>query len=144
MFLRYSSVLTHHLYVAVVLLASVHAVGAQEVHLSQHSIFFGGGSAYIDVEERSRVDAFLKQIPALHHYGIQLQGHTDDIGSEEYNLRLAAARTQAVKRLLLEFAVEEGAIEMLPLGEGAPVFDNATWEGKLNNRRVDLILKAML
>lgn len=110
----------------------------------QLSIFFAGGSAYVYPEEAARLHAFLDSIPALGNYGVELQGHTDDIGDVEYNLRLSAARTRAVRQQLIDFGIDAGGIEQLPLGEESPYFDNATWEGKLSNRRVDVILRPML
>ena len=110
----------------------------------QLSVFFGGGSAYVYPEEAARLRAFIDSVPALANYGVELQGHTDDIGDVDYNLRLSAARTRAVRRWLVALGVAEGAVEELPLGEESPYFDNATWEGKLSNRRVDVILRPML
>lgn len=113
-------------------------------HLLQVSLFFGGGSAYVYPEERARLKAFLDAVPALDNYGVEVQGHTDDIGDRAYNLRLSVARGEAVRQLLITYPVREAAIEMLPLGEDAPTYDNATWEGKLSNRRVDVILRPLL
>ena len=113
-------------------------------HLLQISLFFGGGSAYVYPEEGARLREFLDAVPALDNYGVEVQGHTDDIGDRAYNLRLSAARGEAVRRLLIAYPVRETAIEMLPLGEEAPAYDNATWEGKLSNRRVDVILRPLL
>ena len=126
-------------------LAPAEAPGAERVTSDrQLSIFFGGGSAYVYPEEAARLRAFLDSVPALANYGVELQGHTDDIGDVDYNLRLSAARTRAVREQLIDFGVDPGGIEQLPLGEESPYFDNATWEGKLSNRRVDVILRPML
>lgn len=108
------------------------------------SIFFGGGSYYIDREQAGRLKAFLDEIPVLEGYEIEVQGHTDDIGNRAYNLRLSEYRARSVIELLLRYPIPPEIIDMLPLGEDAPSFDNATWNGKLNNRRVDVILKRML
>lgn len=108
------------------------------------SIFFGGGSYYIDGEQAGRLKEFLDGIGTLEGYEVEVQGHTDDIGNRAYNLRLSDFRARAVKALLLQYPVPEELIDMLPLGEDAPSFNNATWEGKLNNRRVDVIFKRVL
>ena len=125
---------------------AAHAQNASEdtPHLLQISLFFGGGSAYVYPEERARLQTFLDAVPALDNYGVEVQGHTDDIGDREYNLRLSVARGEAVRRLLIAYPVPDAAIEMLPLGEDSPTYDNATWEGKLSNRRVDVILRPLL
>ena len=109
-----------------------------------HSIFFGGGSYYISRGEAARLQEFLDNIPNLDGYEIEVQGHTDDIGNREYNLRLSAFRAESVKYRLINYPLSEDMMQMLPLGEDAPNFDNNTWEGKLSNRRVDVILKRII
>ena len=84
------------------------------------SIFFAGGSAYVFPEEAARLDAFLDGVPAVDNYGVQVQGHTDDIGDEEYNLRLSAARAQSVLARLLAYPIDGAAIELLPPRGGRP------------------------
>ena len=120
------------------------AEAAPEAPAHRISLFFGGGSYYLHPAEESRLRTFLDALPDVGAYGIEIQGHTDDIGDREYNLRLSAARAQVVHRRLLDYPVPPEAIEVLPLGEDAPAFDNATWEGKLSNRRVDVILRPVL
>ncbi len=112
--------------------------------LLQISIFFAGGSAYVYPEEAQRLRVFLDAVPGLDNYGVEVQGHTDDIGDRAYNLRLSAARSAMVREQLLAYPLQSAAIELLPLGEDAPSYDNATWQGKLSNRRVDVILKPMM
>ena len=111
---------------------------------NQVSLFFGGGSAYLYPQEIARLRDFLGRHGDIAAYTLQLQGHTDDIGDRAYNLRLSAARVAAVRRWLLAADVPGDAIEALPLGEDAPAFSNDTWEGKLSNRRVDVILRPLL
>ncbi|MBC6995884.1 OmpA family protein [Neolewinella lacunae] len=108
------------------------------------SIFFGGGSYYIDAEQATRLKQFLDAIPNLEAYEIEVQAHTDDIGNRAYNLRLSEFRGAAVRERLIQYPVAPEAIQVLPLGEDAPVYNNATWEGKISNRRVDVILKRIL
>lgn len=108
------------------------------------SIFFGGGSYYIDGEQAGKLKDFLDGIGKLEGYEVEVQGHTDDIGNRAYNLRLSDFRARAVKALLLNYPIPEELIDMLPLGEDAPSFNNETWEGKLSNRRVDVIFKRIL
>ncbi|MFT5999238.1 MAG: outer membrane protein OmpA-like peptidoglycan-associated protein [Neolewinella sp.] len=108
------------------------------------SIFFGGGSYYIDGEQAGKLRDFLDGLGKLEGYEIEVQGHTDDIGNRAYNLRLSDFRARAVKALLLNYPVPEELIDMLPLGEDAPSYNNQTWEGKLSNRRVDVIFKRIL
>ena len=120
------------------------APGATAAPANQVSLFFGGGSAYLYPQEIARLRDFLAAHGDLAAYTLQLQGHTDDIGDRAYNLRLSAARVTSVRRWLLAQDIPDAAIEALPLGEDAPAFSNDTWEGKLNNRRVDVILRPLM
>jgi len=109
-----------------------------------HSIFFGGGSYYIVPDEAARLQQFLDEIPNLEAYEIEIQGHTDDIGNREYNLRLSDFRARTVRDRLIAYPLQPEMMQMLPLGEDEPSFDNKTWKGKLSNRRVDVILKRIV
>ena len=104
------------------------------------SVFFGGGSYYLHPDESARLRDFLDARPDLELHRVEVQGHTDDIGDRDYNLRLSAARAEVVRRYLVAYPFPEELVTVLPLGEDAPSFDNGTWAGKLSNRRVDVIL----
>ncbi len=108
------------------------------------SIFFGGGSYYIVPSEGARLQEFLDEIPNLEAYEIEIQGHTDDIGNRAYNLRLSEYRARTVMQRLVDYPLPPEMMQVLPLGEDAPNYDNGTWEGKLSNRRVDVILKRIV
>ncbi len=108
------------------------------------SIFFGGGSYYVTPEQRERLRTFIDAIPDADTYGIEIHGRTDDIGDRSYNLRLSDFRTRAVEELLLLYPLPPEIMERLPLGEDNPSFDNATWDGKLSNRRVDVVFKPVV
>jgi OOP family OmpA-OmpF porin len=66
-------------------------------------------------------------------------GHTDSVGDESYNLRLSQARADTVKNTLLQQGVTpQSILSSTGYGESQPVADNATPEGRAQNRRVDL------
>ncbi len=67
-------------------------------------------------------------------------GHTDSQGSEEYNQTLSKRRANSVSRYLLSKGVAEARIEAVGFGEGTPISDNGTDEGRGLNRRVELSL----
>lgn len=105
-----------------------------------HSIYFGGGDYYIFQQEEQSLSDFLKSIPDIESYVISIQSHTDDIGSMEYNQWLSEMRSRATYYKLLELGISEDQLIIEDYGETSPVFDNDTWEGKLRNRRVDVVL----
>jgi peptidoglycan-associated lipoprotein len=68
---------------------------------------------------------------------LEIEGHTDNIGSDEYNQRLAAMRAEAVRNYLAEKdGIPLHAMNIISFGETKPVAANTTSEGRAKNRRV--------
>ena len=67
-------------------------------------------------------------------------GHTDSRGSEAYNQALSERRANTVAKYLLSKGIVEARIESVGFGEGTPIADNSTDEGRSLNRRVELSL----
>lgn len=111
----------------------------QDPHFTK-SIFFGGGNYYIDQRQVQELNKWLDQFPGLEGYNILIHSHTDDIGSLEYNQWLSRMRSQSVLRELEKRGLRPETISKEDFGELNPVYDNDTWEGKLKNRRADVIL----
>jgi outer membrane protein OmpA-like peptidoglycan-associated protein len=65
-----------------------------------------------------------------------VEGHTDNTGSDSYNLKLSQQRADAVRQYLLAKGISGTRIEAKGFGEMQPVGDNATAEGRALNRRV--------
>jgi outer membrane protein OmpA-like peptidoglycan-associated protein len=73
---------------------------------------------------------------------ILLEGHTDDTGTEEYNLELSRLRSQSVANFLAEDGVLASRFTIMGYGESQPIADNATDEGRALNRRVEVAIYA--
>ena len=67
-------------------------------------------------------------------------GHTDSKGSNDYNQALSERRANSVSQYLLAKSVVEARIEAVGFGEGTPIADNETTDGRALNRRVELSL----
>ena len=104
------------------------------------SIYFGGGSYYIDPQQEAELKKFIESFPNIQDYTITVHSHTDDIGSEEFNQMLSEMRSYMSIRHLLKLKVPRDIISILDFGEFNPIYDNSTLEGRLKNRRVDIIL----
>jgi len=76
------------------------------------------------------------------HPGLRLaiEGHTDNIGSDEANMKLSQQRADAVRDLLLQQGLAADTVTALGLGKADPVADNSTNEGRQKNRRVEIIV----
>lgn len=73
---------------------------------------------------------------------ILVEGHTDNTGSESYNLTLSKNRAQAVTNYLLGQGLASGRFDTKWYGELQPKYDNSTVEGRAKNRRVELAIVA--
>jgi outer membrane protein OmpA-like peptidoglycan-associated protein len=69
-----------------------------------------------------------------------IYGHTDSIGKPEDNLRLSQRRAESVRDLLVKFGVDGSRLKAVGMGDTQPRGDNATPEGRLMNRRVEVEL----
>ncbi len=70
---------------------------------------------------------------------LEIQGHTDDDGSADYNLQLSHRRAESVRQYLLLFGVEPSRLQAKGYGESMPVVPNNSEENKAKNRRVELV-----
>lgn len=105
------------------------------------SIYFDGGSYYIDEFQSTKLLHWIDSIPnLLDKYQIQLISHTDPIGGKEYNEWLSEMRSSAVFQLLIEQHIPEKSISIKDWGLENPVYSNDSWTGREMNRRVDVIL----
>lgn len=104
------------------------------------SIYFGGGSYYIDDAQSREIRKFIESFPSIENYTISVHSHTDNIGSDDYNQMLSEMRSLMAVELLKKLGVPEAIISIRDFGEFNPVYDNSTFEGRIRNRRVDIIL----
>lgn len=88
-------------------------------------------------ERLAKVSGIVLAYPGLH---LEVEGHTDSVGSDEYNLTLSQRRAEAVRVYLVQQGIAEGAIVARGLGKSGPVATNDTAEGRQQNRRVELVL----
>jgi len=114
---------------------------SQPVDELRKSIYFGGGSYYVDEFQADELFHWLDSIPdLLDKYEIHLISHTDPIGGKQYNEWLSKMRSEAVHELLLQREIPEHKISVKDWGLDNPVFRNDTRRGMSMNRRVDVIL----
>jgi outer membrane protein OmpA-like peptidoglycan-associated protein len=106
-----------------------------------HSVYFGGGSYYIDGRQVQDIGEFIRSIPGIEHHQITVSSHTDNIGGAEYNQWLSQMRSRSVIAELQRLNLSPERINISDNGQFNPLFDNRTHEGRLANRRVDIILE---
>lgn len=104
-------------------------------------ILFATDSATLSQASRYSLDEFAGVMTDFPQTAILIQGHTDSTGSEEYNMRLSERRAQAVLNHLQMRDVDAARMAAVGYGEGYPVADNSTPDGRSQNRRVAIMIK---
>jgi peptidoglycan-associated lipoprotein len=109
-----------------------------EVTLSEDQGNFKFGQTALPDEAKGRLDQMVAQLKGEQkNVFIEIEGHTDNVGSEELNERLGMERAEAVKRYLYEqHQVPLHKINVISYGESKPVTDNKTRDNRAQNRRV--------
>jgi len=88
-------------------------------------------------EKMAKVSGILLAYPGLK---IQLEGHTDSVGSDEYNQKLSEQRADAVRDYLTQQGVPANNVTGVGLGKSDPVASNDTAAGRQRNRRVEMVV----
>ena len=78
----------------------------------------------------------------LAHPGLELavEGHTDNVGSDELNQQLSEKRAETVRAYLIQQGLSESSVASRGFGETSPVADNSSAEGRQRNRRVEIVV----
>lgn len=101
-------------------------------------LIFAQGKAIIDpksYQELDEVVAMLKENPKME---IQLEGHTDNRGNAEANLKLSQARVDAVKKYMTSKGISKNRIDTKAFGGSKPIATEDTDEARARNRRVEM------
>jgi outer membrane protein OmpA-like peptidoglycan-associated protein len=113
-----------------------------ETVLTDEKVKFGFDTSELSPEAKAALDEFAARLEAENQgVYVEIQGHTDSVGSEKYNEELGLLRAEAVRRYLSQqhkFPLHR--INVISYGETAAVADNSTREGRSQNRRVVLVV----
>ena len=88
-------------------------------------------------ERLAKVSGILLAYPTLH---VQIEGHTDSVGTDEYNQNLSEKRADAVRDYFVQQGIAADSIQAKGFGKTVPIASNETAEGRQQNRRVELVL----
>jgi outer membrane protein OmpA-like peptidoglycan-associated protein len=88
-------------------------------------------------EKLAKISGILLAYPTLK---VQVEGHTDSVGSDDFNQRLSEQRAESVREYLVDEMVPAGAVSARGFGKTKPVATNETPEGRQQNRRVELVV----
>jgi outer membrane protein OmpA-like peptidoglycan-associated protein len=91
-------------------------------------------------EKLSKVAGILLSYPGLN---IEVDGHTDNVGGDEYNQKLSDQRAESVRAYLVDQGVLTGSVTAKGFGKTQPVGTNETAAGRQINRRVELVVSGV-
>ena len=111
-----------------------------QVHFDS-DILYAVDSAILSNDSKYALDDFAQVMNDFPKTAIVVQGHTDSTGSEEHNEALSERRAKSVFNHLAAREVDTQRMVALGYGEGEPVADNATGQGRMLNRRVTILVK---
>lgn len=101
-------------------------------------INFDFDSSEIRADSAPVLDEAVNQLASNTNVQVTVVGHTDAIGSAEYNQRLSVARGEAVFRYLVNRGIAPERLTVVGMGKSEPVATNETADGRARNRRVEL------
>lgn len=99
-------------------------------------VYFEYDSSALSDAARQRVEANVETLRGYPGMKIQLEGHTDERGTAEYNMALGASRAKAVRAVLISLGVSSSKLETVSYGEEVPVDQSKNESAYAKNRRV--------
>ncbi len=103
-------------------------------------VLFGFDSAGIVPETTTMLAGLSRQLLDAQIYGAGIVGHTDAVGEDAYNIRLSRSRAEAVRDALIAGGMDPSRMRVDGLGESDPIESNETETGRMQNRRVVIIV----
>ena len=103
-------------------------------------VLFNTGSSDLGPDARERlakVSGIVLAYPGLH---LEVEGHTDNVGGDDYNQQLSERRAESVRDYLVQQGIPATTIGARGFGKTTPIASNDTVEGRRQNRRVELVL----
>jgi outer membrane protein OmpA-like peptidoglycan-associated protein len=108
--------------------------------ISFHSVYFDFDKSNLKPEAVAELDRAVKIMLDNPDVTLELQGNTDSVGTDSYNMKLGERRAQAVLDYLKSKGIAANRLKTMSFGEAKPAATNETADGRTENRRVDLII----
>ena len=105
-----------------------------------NNIFFDTNKSDLRSESAAELNRMIKLLADNPHMAIQIAGHTDNVGTDEYNLKLSDDRSVSVKNYIVSKGVEATRVLAKGYGKTKPTTSNNTEAGRQQNRRVEFTI----
>ena len=112
----------------------------ERVKLAAKNVFFATASDKLLAQSNKRLNDVVTILNENPSFKIQIDGHTDSQGKDDYNMDLSDRRAASVKAYLVSKGIAESRLNSKGYGETTPVADNNTAKGRAQNRRVEMTL----
>jgi outer membrane protein OmpA-like peptidoglycan-associated protein len=112
----------------------------EKLELAVKAVKFQSGKAILKPESNKILDDISAILLKYPHYGLSIEGHTDNAGNDQSNQLLSDKRARACLDFLLKKGVDTARLKSAGYGESRPVADNKTPAGRTQNRRVEFNL----
>ncbi len=110
-----------------------------KVALAGSTVSFKPDSDQLNPKSIQLLDQISKTVELCTNNVLAVGGHTDSLGTSNFNLQLSQRRANAVKSRLVLNGVDASAIEAVGFGESSPIASNETEKGRAENRRIEFI-----
>lgn len=102
------------------------------------NVYFETGKSNLKANSFKALDDLVEILKIKSTMVVEIQGHTDNVGKDEDNLKLSQERADAVRKYLISKGITEARVSAKGYGPTMPVADNGTDTGKAKNRRTSL------
>ncbi|HSQ41800.1 MAG TPA: OmpA family protein [Fibrobacteraceae bacterium] len=101
-------------------------------------VLFETGKSTLKPSSFKQLDLLVEGLNKYDTLNVEIAGHTDNVGGEEYNMELSQARAESVRNYLLQKHIASDRVVARGYGYSQPVADNGTEEGRARNRRTEV------
>ena len=110
------------------------------VVLTVGDVLFAAGKAEVGPGAQRSIDKLAEFLKAYPKRNVLIEGHSDNVGNEEFNIKLSQQRADAVRDLLVARGIALQRIRTKGYGPKFPVVENDTAAGRQQNRRVEVVV----
>jgi outer membrane protein OmpA-like peptidoglycan-associated protein len=122
--------------------ANVERIGEGIVIEFNNKILFGFDQSNLSPDARVNLDKLVSILQKYPDTNIEVQGHTDNKGTVRYNQNLSKRRASSVSEYLSRNGINSSRLTLRGFGETAPKYENATEDGRSQNRRGEFLITA--